>query len=151
VHVLVLALSLVGVSFGWLPGIGWLGFACAAAAVTLGVRGISDKRTGPAGLGYDTAGNIIGGFALPWILALQIKHTAPRLDALLVSWPLERLLVVAGAAVVVFWAAQIIGRFKMRALIVSLSLAAVLLFTAAGASAWIAADRAQAERTASTR
>ena len=41
-----------------------------------------------------------------------------------------------------FWAAQIAGRYKARALFVAVSLAAVLALTAAGTSAWIAADRA---------
>jgi hypothetical protein len=142
VHVVVLALSLVGISIGWLPGVGWLGFALAAAAVALGVRGISDRRTDPAGLGYDTAGNFIGGFGLPWILALQIKHAGSRLDALLIAWPLDRLLAISAAAVLVFWAAQLVGRFRLRALCVALALAAALVFTAAGASAWIAGDAA---------
>ncbi len=142
-HVLVLALALIGISLGWLPGIGWLGLAISAAAVVLGVRGISDRRTDPAGLGYDTAGNIVGGFALPWIVALQIKHAGGGLDALLVPWPLDHLLIAVAAAVAVFWAAQIAGRHKARALLVAVSLAAALAFTAAGTSAWIAADRAQ--------
>jgi hypothetical protein len=143
VHVIALALSLVGISLGWVPGLGWLGFALAAAEVGVSVRGISDKRTGPAGLGYDTAANVIGGFGLPWILALQIKHAGGGLERLLIDWPLDRLLAAIAVAIVVFWAAQIVGRFKARALCVSLSLAAVLAFTAAGASAWTVADRAQ--------
>jgi hypothetical protein len=142
VHVVVLALSLIGISIGWLPRIGWLGLAISAAAVALGAVGLSDKRTGPAGLGYDTAGNIVGGFALPWILALQIKHAGGALDGLLIAWPLERLLAIAAAGLVVFWAALIVGRFRLRAPLRALALAAALAFTAAGTSAWIAADRA---------
>ena len=141
-HVLVLALALIGISLGWLPGIGWLGLAISAAAVVMGVIGISGKQTRPAGLGYDAAGNIVGGFALPWIVALQIKHAGGALDRLLLGWPLAHLLVVVAAAVAVFWAAQIAGRYKARALFVAVSLAAVLALTAAGTSAWIAADRA---------
>jgi hypothetical protein len=141
VHVLSLAFSLLGISLGWLPGIGWLGFAIAAAAVALGVRGISDRRVGAAGCGYDTAGNVIGGFALPWSLAFQIKHAGGALDGLLIPWPIDRLIAIALIAVLVFWVAQIAGRFKMRALFVSLAIAAALAFTAAGASAWTLGDR----------
>jgi len=128
------------------PSLGWLGFALAAAAVAISVRGISDKKTGPAGLGYDTAANIIGGFGLPWILALQIKHAGGSLDSLLIDWPLDRLLVAIAVAIAIFWTAQIVGRFKVRALCVTIALAAVLAFTAGGASAWTAADRAQVGR-----
>ncbi|MCK9460550.1 MAG: hypothetical protein M0R80_13005 [Proteobacteria bacterium] len=141
VHVLSLAFSLIGISLGWLPGIGWLGFAISAAAVVLGVRGISDRRTGPAGCGYDTAGNLIGGFSLPWIVAFQIKHAGEALDALLVPWSLERLIAIAAAAVLVFWVAQIAGRWRARAAFVAVALAAALVFTTAGASAWTLCDR----------
>jgi hypothetical protein len=141
VHVLSLALSLVGISLGWLPGVGWLGFAIAAAAVALGVRGISDRRVGAAGCGYDTAGNAIGGFALPWSLAFQIKHASGALDCLLIPWPLDRLIAIALISTLVFWVAQIAGRFKARALFVSLAIAAALAFTAVGASAWTFGDR----------
>jgi hypothetical protein len=141
VHVLSLALSLVGISFGWLPGIGWLGLAVSATAVALAIRGISDRRTGPAGVGYDTAGNFIGGFSLPWIVAFQIKHAGGALDALLIPWPTDRLIAIALGAALVFWVAQIAGRWKARALFVSLAVAAALAFTAAGASAWTLGDR----------
>jgi hypothetical protein len=141
VHVLSLALSLIGISFGWLPGIGWLGFAVSATAVALGVRGISDRRTGPAGCGYDTAGNCIGGFSLPWIVAFQIKHAGGALDALLIPWPLELLIGIALGAAIVFWVSQIFGRWRARALFVSIAVAAALAFTAAGASAWTFGDR----------
>jgi len=142
VHVLSLALSLIGISLGWLPGLGWLGFAIAAAAVALGVRGISDRRVGAAGCGYDTAGNMIGGFALPWSLAFQIKHAGGALDVLVIPWPLDRLIAIALGAALVFWIAQIAGRWKARALFVSLAVAAALAFTAAGASALTLGDRA---------
>ena len=140
-HVLSLALSLIGISIGWLPGVGWLGLAISAAAVALAVRGLSDRRTGPAGVGYDTAGNAIGGFSLPWIVAFQIKHAAGALDGLLIPWPLDRLIAIALIAAALFWAAQIAGRWKARALFVSLAIAAALTFTAAGASAWTLGDR----------
>jgi hypothetical protein len=148
VHVLSLALSLIGISIGWLPGIGWLGFAISAAAVGLGVRGISDRRTGPAGCGYDTAGNLIGGFALPWIVAFQIKHAGGALDGLLLPWTIERLIAVTAAAALVFWAAQIAGRWRARAAFVAVALAAALAFTAAGASAWTSGDREPAPNRA---
>ena len=140
-HVLSLALSLVGISLGWLPGVGWLGFAISATAVALAIRGISDRRTGAAGIGYDTAGNFIGGFSLPWIVAFQIKHAGGALDALLIPWPVERLIAIALAAALAFWVAQIAGRWRARALFVSLAVAAALAFTAAGASAWTLGDR----------
>lgn len=140
-HVLSLALSLVGISLGWLPGIGWLGFAISATAVALGVRGISDRRVGPAGIGYDTAGNFIGGFSLPWIVAFQIKHAGGALDVLLIPWPLDGLIAITLGAALVFWVAQIAGRWKARAPFVALAVAAALAFTAAGASAWTVGDR----------
>lgn len=139
-HVVALALSLVGISVGWLPGVGWLGFALAAGAVAISIYGISGRGTGPAGLGYDTAANFIGGFGLPWILALQIRYAGGALDALLIPWPFERLVAAAAIGGAVFWAAQIAGRFRLRALFVALAVAGALAFTAAGASAWIAGD-----------
>ena len=145
-HVVALALSLVGISIGWLPGAGWLGFVLAAGAVAISVYGISGRGTGPAGLGYDTAANFIGGFGLPWILALQIRYAGGALDALLIPWPLERLVVVAAAGGAVFWAAQIAGRFKLRALCVAVAIAGALAFTGAGTSAWIAGDAAYRSR-----
>jgi hypothetical protein len=140
-----MALSLIGISLGWIPRVGWLGLAISAVAVAFAVRGISDRRTGPAGLGYDTAGNFIGCFALPWTVAFQIKHAGGGLDGLLLAWPVERLLVAAGAAVAVFWAAQIVARWKARPLFVAVAVAAALAFTAAGASAWTLADRSASQ------
>jgi hypothetical protein len=153
VHVVALALSLVGISIGWLPGIGWLGFALAAAALAIGAVGISGRKTRPADLGYDAAGNGIAGFALPWIAALQIKSAGGALDALLIPWPLARLVACAGAAFGAFWIAILLGRLKLRAPLVAIAIAAIAVLAATGASAWTAADRAKAyafeERSAS--
>jgi hypothetical protein len=142
-----LVLAMVGITLIWIPGAwGWFGAALCAVAVLIGVRGTTDRRCPGGAVGMDIAGSFIAGFALPWGLAFQIKHADGGLDDLLIQLPLTTLLTVSGASALIFWVAQIVGRFKFRALFVVVAAAAVISFTVFGTSAWTFADRQYGEQ-----
>jgi len=137
-----LALSMVGLSLCWIPGAwGWIGLALCVGGVAIGVRGMTDRLTPGGGVGMDVAGNFIGGFSLSWGLAFQIKHAAGGLDRLLLPLPLSTVIAIAAGSALIFWVAQIIGRFRARALFVVIAAAAIASATAFGATAWTLADR----------
>lgn len=141
-NTLSLVLAMVGITLSWIPGAwGWFGTALCVAAIFIGVRGMTDRRCPGGAVGMDIAGNMIAGFALPWGLAFQIKHADGAMDGLLIQLPLQTLLIAAGASALVFWAAQIVGRFRLRILLAVVTVAAIAAFTAFGTSAWTLADR----------
>ncbi len=147
-NTLSLVFAIAGVCICWIPGFwGWAGLVMCLGAIVIGVRGMTDRKCPGGAVGMDIAGNIIGGFALPWGIAFQIKHAAGELDNLLIQMPLETLLYAAGGAVVLFWVAQIVGRFKARVLFVVITVLALAAYTVAGVSVWTYADR---EYTAET-
>ena len=142
-----LVLGMVGITIAWIPGAwGWLGLVLCVPALFIGIRGLTDRECPGGAVGMDIAGNAMAGFALPWGIAFQIKHAAGGLDSLLIQLPLSTLLVVAGASALIFWVAQIVGRFKFRALFAVVAAAAVISFAAFGTSAWTFADRLHGEQ-----
>ena len=134
-------LSVVGIAIGWLPGVGWLGFAICSVAACMGVVGLSHRKISGSGIGYCVAGGLVSSFGLPWILAFQIKHASGGLDFLLLPLPLIILMVVGGISLLIYWIAQLLGRLKARALFVVIALAVMVPFVASTASAWTYADR----------
>lgn len=142
-----LVLSMVGITIAWIPGVwGWLGLVLCVPAIFIGVRGLTDPKCSGGAVGMDIAGNAVAGFALPWGIAFQIKHAGGGLDDLLIQLPLSTLLAVAGGSALIFWVAQIVGRFKFRVLFVVVAAAAVISFTVFGTSAWTFADRLHDEQ-----
>ena len=141
-NTLSLVLAIVGITLAWIPGTwGWVGLVVCVPAIFIGVRGMMDRECPGGAVGMDIAGNAIAGFALPWGLAFKIKHAEGAMDGLLIQLPLQTLLVAAGASALVFWVAQIVGRFRLRPLFVVLTVAAIAAFAAFGTSAWTFADR----------
>ncbi len=141
ISLLSMVLSVVGISIGWLPGVGWLGFAICSVAACLGIVGLSQRKNSGSGIGYCVAGGLVCSFGLPWILAFQIKHAGGGLDFLLVPLPLLTLMVVGGIFLLVYWIAQLVGRAKARVLFMAIALAAMIPFIASITSVWTYADR----------
>ncbi len=141
VSLLSMVLSVIGISIGWLPGVGWLGFAICSVAACLGIVGLSQRKNSGSGIGYCVAGGLVCSFSLPWILAFQIKHAGGGLDFLLLPFPLLTLMVVGGVSLLVYWIAQLAGRARVRALFIVIALLAMISSIASIASVWTYADR----------
>lgn len=141
VAILSMVLSVVGVSIGWLPGVGWMGFAVCLVAACLGIVGLSQRKINGSEIGYCVAGGLLCSFGLPWILAFQIKHAGGGLDFLLVPLPVLTLMVVGGISLLVYWIAQLVGLAKARVLFMAIALVAMIFITASVTSVWTYADR----------
>ena len=141
ISLLSMVLSVVGISIGWLPGVGWLGFAICLVAACLGIVGLSQRKNSGSGIGYCVAGGLVCSFGLPWILAFQIKHAGGGLDFLLVPLPILTLMVVGGISLLVYWIAQLVGLAKARVLFMAIALVAMIFITASVTSVWTYADR----------
>ncbi len=141
ISLLSMVLSVIGISIGWLPGVGWLGFAICLVAACMGIVGLSHRKTSGSGIGYCVAGGLVCCLGLPWILAFQIKHAAGDLDFLLLPFPIQMLMVVGGISLLIYWVAQLVGRARVRALFVVIALAAMISSIASIASVWTYADR----------
>ncbi len=50
ISLLSMVLSVVGISIGWLPGVGWLGFGICAVAACMGIVGLSHRKISGSGL-----------------------------------------------------------------------------------------------------
>jgi hypothetical protein len=141
VSLLSMVLSVVGISIGWLPGVGWMGFAICLVAACLGIVGLSQRKKSGSEIGYCVAGGLVCSLGLPWILAFQIKHAGGGLDFLLVPLPILTLMVVGGISLLVYWIAQLVGLAKARVLFMAIALVAMISMTASVTSVWTYADR----------
>ncbi len=141
ISLLSMVLSVVGLSIGWLPGVGWLGFAICLLAACLGIVGLSQRKNSGSGIGYCVAGGLVCSFGLPWILAFQIKHAGGGLDFLLVPLPLLTLMVAGGISLLVYWIAQLVARARAHFLFMVIALVVMIPLIASIASVWTYADR----------
>jgi hypothetical protein len=130
-NTLAMVLAVIGFSICWIPGpTGSVAFLLAFAGLAIAARGMTRKDTSPSGLSMDVAAWVYGTLALSFGGAFQLRTAGVTLPSFVSSIPLPVCVAAGVAAMALAISAQLVGRCRARALMISVSL---ILFVICGA------------------
>ncbi len=144
---LAFVLGIAGICIGWLPNIGWIGFAMGWVSCVLAVLSVTHWYMRQGYLASGIAGIVLGETAIIVSFSYQIKHAGGRLDVLFHSLPLPVAYYCIGISAGCIAIGLLVARFKTRFGGVLITVIAIVALALSGGWTLVAADREFSQAT----